>query len=121
MKKIIKIINKNQSVHILCNNECVGAIIRDIAKQDVMENFGHKMILTIQAHYKIKHGSETYADSEKMVGHGSYANFKNPNESRIYAYKDKNLDPKEQKIHDEDGDSFEKWLYTNAYNYLCWT
>ena len=113
-----RIINKNQSVRILCNNECVGA---DIAKQDVMENFGHKMILTIQAHYKIKRGSKTHADSGKMIGHGSHADFKNPNESRTYAYEDKNLDPEEQKIHDEDEDSFGKWLYTNAYNYLHWT
>src|SRR6266542_1380844 len=28
-----QIINKNQSVRILCNNECVGAVIRDIAKK----------------------------------------------------------------------------------------
>src|SRR3989337_1269135 len=86
-----------------------------------MENFGHKMILTIQAHYKIKRGSKTHADSGKMIGHGSHADFKNPNESRTYAYEDKNLDPEEQKIHDEDEDSFGKWLYTNAYNYLHWT
>ncbi len=87
-----QIINKNQSVCILCNNECVGVVIHNIAKQDVMENFDHKMILTIQAYYKIKCESETHADSEKMVGHGSHADFKNPNESRTYAYEDKNLD-----------------------------
>src|SRR6266542_5931117 len=28
-----QIINKNQSVRILCNNECVGAVICDIAKK----------------------------------------------------------------------------------------
>ena len=27
-----QIINKNQSVRILCNNKCISAVIRDIAK-----------------------------------------------------------------------------------------
>ncbi len=39
----------------------------------------------------------------------------------MYVYAKKNLDPEEQKIHNEDEDSFEKWLYENAHNYLCWT
>ena len=116
-----QIINKNQSVRILCNNECVGAVIRDIAKQDVMENFGRKMMLTTQAHYKINRGQKTHADSGKLVGYGPHAEFLNPNQSTTYAYAKKNLDPEEQKIRDEDGDSFGKWLYENAHNYLRWT
>ncbi len=60
-----------------------------------MENFGHKMMLTIQAHYKIKHESKTHVNSEKMIGHGSHVEFLDPNKSIIYAYINKNLDLEE--------------------------
>ncbi len=52
-------------------------------------------MLTIQAHYKIKHESKTHVNSEKMIGHGSHVEFLDPNKSIIYAYINKNLDLEE--------------------------
>ncbi len=54
-----------------------------------------------------------------ISSHGSYAKFLDLKKSTTYLYKKNlNLNPHKQKIYDEEGDSFEKWLYKNAYNYL---
>jgi len=115
----LKIINKNQSIFIICDDKIIGAVIRDAAKKDIANYFGHKLTVTVKAHYKINH-EKTHASSGTMVSYNSYAKFLDLKESTIYLYKkDLNFDPHKQKIYDEDDDSFRKWLYENAYNYLC--
>ena len=79
------------------------------------------MKLTVEAHPKLNHSKKTHADSGKLVGHGTHAQFLNPSSTMPYTYKEKNLDPEIQKIYDQDGDEFGKWLYENAENYLPWT
>jgi len=113
------LIKKHQSVCLICDGECVGAVIRDIAKKPVVEHFGLKMMLTTDAYYPIKRGSKTHADSGTIVAHGFHAEFLDPKKLTTYAYT-KKLSLEEQKIYDEDGDNFRKFLYLNAYNYLCW-
>jgi len=114
------IINKNHSKIIKCNDECVGAIIRNIAPKRVAEYFGWKMMLTVKAHPKLNRG-KSHAYSGKLAAHGLHAKRLDPNHTMSYVYKKKNLDPHAQKIYDEDGNSFGKWLYQNAYRYLPWT
>ena len=79
------------------------------------------MKLTVDAHPKINHGQKTHADSGKLIGHGLCANFLNPSTTDSYVYKEKNLNPEVQRIYDQDGDSFGKWLYENAKNHIPWS
>ena len=115
-----KIIDKNQSIIMKCNDICVGAIIRDIAKQEVANYFGNKMMMTVKVHNKLRRGI-SHADSGKLVGHGLHADRIDPKHSISYVYSESNLDPHKKKIYDQDGNSFGKWLYQNAHNYLPWT
>ena len=72
------------------------------------------MKLTVDAHPKINRSKETHADSGKLIGHGSRAEFLNPSSTGSYVYKEKNLDPEVQKIYDQNGDEFGNWLYEYA-------
>ena len=85
----LKIINKNQSVLIMCDDKIIDAVIRDAVKKDVANHFGYKLMVTVKAHYKINHG-KTHASSETIVGHGLHAKFLDSKESTTYSYK-KNL------------------------------
>lgn len=115
------LIGENDSVLLMHDDKCVGAIIRNIAKKDVADYYGHKLKLTVKAHPPLKRGRIHHADSGKLVGHGIHADRKKPSTTMNYVYKDKHLNPEEQKIYDEVGNSFGKWLYKNAQNYLSWT
>ena len=64
---------------------------------------------------------KTHADSEKLVGHDVYANFLDPSSTSSYVYKERNLNIEAQKIYNQDGDSFGKWLYENAKDHLPWS
>ena len=89
----LKIINKNQSVFIMCDNKIIGAIIYDIAKKDITNYFGYKLMIIVKAHYKINR-EKTYASSKTIVGYNSYAKFLDSKEFTTYLYKkDLNLDP----------------------------
>jgi hypothetical protein len=115
----IKIINKNQSVHLIHNKNKVGAVIRDAALKSLSKHFGAKMKVTMNAHPEIIRG-ESHKFDGKMVGHGLR---KNPTDSYTgtYVYKDKHLEPEVQKIYDHDGNTLAKWLYNNARVHLPWT
>jgi len=67
-------------------------------------------------HYSLICG-DSHAAKETMVGVGFR---KNPMDSSTgpYAYKDKALDPEEQKIIDNDGNTLAKWLYEFGRKYL---
>ena len=99
----------------------VGAVIRNAAKKNVANHFGYKMKLAVDAHPKINHGQKTHADSGKLVGHGTHANFLDPSSTSSYVYKERNLNPEAQKIYNQDGDSFGQWLYENAEEHLPWS
>ena len=114
------IISKNQSVHLMCDDEYVGSVIRDIAKKNVAKHFGNKIKLTIKDHYEIKRELKTHESSGIMAAHCFHADFLNPNELVKYSNK-KKLSSDEQKIANEDGDSIGRWIYANAYEYLPWT
>ena len=86
-----------------------------------MENFGHKLMLTVNAHNKLKRGQQSHPDSGTIVGHGLHAIRNDPKHTMSYVYNEKNLDPEKQKIYNKDGDSFGRWLYQNAHHYLDWT
>ena len=66
-KKIL-IIEKNRSVKLICNNEPVGAVIRNAAKKSVLEHFGAKIKVTVKAHYALNREKE-HLSSGKMAGH----------------------------------------------------
>jgi hypothetical protein len=120
-EKDLVIINEKQSVILKCGNKIVGGVIRNIAKKNVADHFGYKMKLTVDAHPKINRGQKTHADSGKLIGHGLRANFLNPSTTDSYVYKEKNLNPEVQRIYDQDGDSFGKWLYENAKDHIPWS
>ncbi len=120
-EKDLIIINEHQSVVLKCEDKIVGAVIRNAAKENVANHFGIKMKLTVDAHPKLNRGKVTHPDSGKLVGHGSRAEFLNPSTTGSYVYKEKNLDPEVQKIHDQNGYEFGKWLYECAKSYLPWT
>jgi len=86
-------------------------VIRDAAKKNVSDHFGHKLIATVKAHPPIHRGKKTHADDGKMVGHGIRANFLAPFTTGTYVYKKKDLNPDVQKIYVNNGDSLAKWLY----------
>jgi hypothetical protein len=115
----IKIINKNQSVHLIHNKNKVGAVIRDAAVKALSDHFGAKMKVTMNAHPEIQRGQSHESDGI-MVGHGIR---KNPTDSHTgtYVYKDKHLEPEVQRIYDHDGNTLAKWLYDNASIHLPWT
>lgn len=119
LKDDLKIINKNQSVVLMCQNVVVGAVIRDAAPKNISKHFGIKIKLTTDVHYKMKRG-DSHASFGKMVGHGSR---KDPIGSFYgdYAYEDKSLNPEAQKIYEKDGNSIAKWLYENSRQYLPWS
>jgi hypothetical protein len=114
----IKIISKSSSVLLFHGDKVVGGVIRNATSQKVAEHFGIKMKVTINAHPAINRGA-THKNNGIIVGHGKR---KNPENSFAgsYVYKNKSLTPEEQKIYDKNGDSFAKWLYKNADNYLPW-
>ncbi len=86
-------------------------MIRDAAKKNVSDHFGHKLIATVKAYPPIYHGKKTHADDGKMVGHDIRANFLAPFTTGTYVYKKKDLNPDVQKIYVNNGDSLAKWLY----------
>jgi len=114
----IQLISKNESVLLFHEDKVVGGVIRRAAKKSVATYFGTKIKVTIEAHPPINRGA-AHKDDGIIVGHGLR---KNPEDSYAgnYVYKDKALSPEEQKIYNEDGDSFAKWLYENAKSYLPW-
>jgi hypothetical protein len=115
----LKIIKKNQSVILKCDDTVVGAVIRDAAKKTVSEYFGRILKETVDAYPKLNRGQNTHADSGKLVGHGYRANFLNPSTYDTYVLKEK--DPELQKIFVDDGDSFGIWLYNFAKIHLPWS
>ena len=112
----IRIINRNQSVTLYCNNEIVGAVIRDAAPANVLNHFGVKIKSTIDAHYTIHRGI-SHDSTGDMVGHGTRPNFLDRRPG-FYAYKDKAIDPEAQRIFDDDGNTLAKWLYDFGKEYL---
>jgi uncharacterized protein YlbG (UPF0298 family) len=115
----IRIIDKNKSVILYCNGAEIGAVIRDAAPNNVLKHFGVKIKSTIEAHPKIKRGKSHAADGI-MVGHGTRPDYLNKHPGP-YVYKEKALDPEEQRIFDDDGDTLAKWLYDYGKNYLPFT
>ena len=67
-------------------------------------------MLTIKAHPKLKY-EQSHTYSGKLAAYGLHAKRLNSNHTMPYVYKNKNLDPYAQKIYDENGNSFRKWLY----------
>lgn len=114
----LKIIEKGRSVIFLHDKEVVGGVIRDITSKEVQIHFGMKMKATVEAHPLLRRGQKTHADSGKLVGHGLRANFLKPSTTSTYVYNEKDLDPDTQRVYDEDGNSFAKWLYETADIYL---
>ncbi|RIA82191.1 hypothetical protein C1645_835766 [Glomus cerebriforme] len=89
----IKIINKNQSVHLIHNNSKV-AVIQDAALKTLSKHFGAKMKVC-------ENPTDSYTGT--------------------YVYKNKHFEPEVQKIYDYDGNTLAKWLYNNASIHLPWT
>ncbi len=119
-EKDLVIIDEHQSVILKCKDKIVGAVIRNAAKENVANHFGIKMKLTVDAHLKINRSKKTHASSGKLAAHGTRAEFKKPSTTGLYVYKEKNLDPEAQKIYDQNGDEFGKWIYEYAKDYLPW-
>src|SRR5436305_1798559 len=74
----------------------VGAVIRDAALKCILNHFGTKMKITVDAHHPLNRGKE-HASSGIMIGHGSRSN-RTSIPSYSYAYKEKDLGPNAQKI-----------------------
>ena len=79
------------------------------------------MKITVDAHPKINRGQKTHTVSGKLVGHGIHANFLDSSSTSSYVYKEKNISPEAQRVFDQDGNEFGKWLYENANNHLPWS
>gem|GEM_PF-4319830 len=109
--KNILIIGKNHSVKLICNNEPVGAVIRNAAKKSVLKHFGAKMKLTVKAHYALNRGNE-HRSFGKMAGHG-YRENRTKVPSFKYDYNE-NLSSNTKKIYDNDGNTLAKWLLENS-------
>jgi len=112
----IIIIKKNKSVKLMCDNKPVGAVIRDVALNDVHNHFGTKMKITIKAHHPLNRGKE-HTSSGTMVAHGSRSN-RTSEPSYSYLFNEKDLSPNTQRILDDNGNTLARWLFKNGKHYL---
>ncbi|CAB4374279.1 unnamed protein product [Rhizophagus irregularis] len=117
--KQIRIIDRNKSVILYCDDKRIGAVIRDAAPKNVLNHFGVKIKSTIDVHYTICRG-KSHKSVGDMVGYGTRPNFLDGH-SGSYSYKKKASDPDTQRIFDDDRNTLANWLYNYGKKYLPFT